>query len=60
MPPLFRYLTLANPLRHFLEIVRGVFLKGAGLQELGIQFAVLAAMAVAGLLGAARRFERSL
>jgi ABC-2 type transport system permease protein len=60
MPPLFQYLTLANPLRHFLEIVRGVFLKGAGLQELGIQFAVLAAMAVAGLLGAARRFERSL
>jgi ABC-2 type transport system permease protein len=60
MPSLFQYLTLANPLRHFLEIVRGVFLKGAGLQELGIQFAVLAAMAVAGLLGAARRFERSL
>jgi ABC-2 type transport system permease protein len=60
MPPLFQYLTLANPLRHFLEIVRGVFLKGAGLQELGTQFAVLAAMAVAGLLGAAKRFERSL
>ncbi|HSH74703.1 MAG TPA: ABC transporter permease, partial [Longimicrobiales bacterium] len=30
MPDLFQTLTLANPLRHFLEIVRGIFLRGAG------------------------------
>lgn len=60
MPVLFQYLTLANPLRHFLEIVRGVFLKGAGLADLRLQFGVLSGMAVAGLGVATRRFERSL
>lgn len=30
MPQVFRWLTLVNPLRHYLEVVRGVFLKGAG------------------------------
>jgi ABC-2 type transport system permease protein len=30
MPAVFQWVTLANPVRHFLEIVRAVFLKGAG------------------------------
>ncbi len=60
MPPVFQHLTLANPLRHFLEIVRGVFLKGASLEDLALQFAVLALMAGAGLLAATRRFRRTL
>jgi ABC-2 type transport system permease protein len=30
MPVVFQYLTLLNPLRHFLTITRGVFLKGIG------------------------------
>ena len=30
MPVPFQWLTLLNPLRHFLEIVRAIFLKGAG------------------------------
>jgi ABC-2 type transport system permease protein len=60
MPELFQHLTLANPLRHFLEIVRGIFLKGAGVRELWLQFAVLTAMAGAGLLVATRRFRRTL
>jgi len=34
MPPFFRWVSLANPLRHYLEIVRGIFLKGVGLPEL--------------------------
>ncbi len=59
MPPFFRWLTLANPLRHFLEIVRGIFLQGAGLAELGRQFAALAVMGVGILWLAARRFRRS-
>jgi len=33
MPPFFRWVSLANPLRHYLEIVRGIFLKGVGLPE---------------------------
>lgn len=60
MPDVFQTLTLANPLRHFLEVVRGVFLKGAGIADLGVQFAVLASMAVLGLVSATRRFRRML
>lgn len=60
MPELFRRLTFANPLRHFLEIVRGIFLKGAGISELWVQFTVLGAMAATGLVVATRRFKRSL
>jgi ABC-2 type transport system permease protein len=60
MPEFFQRLTLVNPLRHFLEIVRGVFLKGAGLRELWVQFTVLTGMAVTGLFIATRRFRRTL
>jgi ABC-2 type transport system permease protein len=60
MPELFQRLTLANPLRHFLEIVRGIFLRGAGLAELWVQFAVLAGMAAAGLGVATSRFRATL
>lgn len=60
MPELFQHLTLANPLRHFLEIVRGVFLKGAGVAELRVQFAALAVMSGAGLVIATRRFRHML
>lgn len=60
MPDLFQTLTLANPLRHFLEIVRGIFLRGAGISELWVQFVVLSSMAGTGLLVATRRFRRTL
>jgi ABC-2 type transport system permease protein len=60
MPEIFQTLTLANPLRHFLEIVRGIFLRGAGIAELWVQFAVLSGMAAAGLTIATRRFRATL
>jgi ABC-2 type transport system permease protein len=60
MPEIFQTLTLANPLRHFLEIVRGIFLRGAGIAELWVQFAVLSGMAAAGLTVATRRFRATL
>jgi len=47
MPAFVQKLTLLNPMRHFLEIVWAVFLKGAGLAEVWPQVAVIAAMAVA-------------
>jgi len=59
MPRLFQWLTLLNPMRHFLEIVRGVFLKGVGLAALWPQFVVLFVMGVAVLWYAARRFQRA-
>ncbi|HET9948304.1 MAG TPA: ABC transporter permease [Longimicrobiales bacterium] len=60
MPEAFQVLTLANPLRHFLEIVRGIFLRGAGLAELWVQFLVLTGMAAVGLAVATARFVRTL
>lgn len=60
MPAFFEFLTLANPLRHFLEIVRDLFLKGAGFQDLWVQFLVLGGMAGAGLAFATWRFRRGL
>lgn len=59
MPPLFQWLTLGNPLRHFLEIVRGIFLKGVGLGALWPQFLTLALMGVALLTIATVRFRRT-
>jgi len=60
MPAPFRVLTLANPLRHFLEVVRALFLKGSGLAELWPQLAVLTVMAAGGVVFAVRRFRRTL
>lgn len=58
MPVFFQDLTLLNPLRHFLEVVRDIFLKGAGLAELWPKYLYLTAMAGAGLWLAARQFRR--
>jgi ABC-2 type transport system permease protein len=60
MPKVFQDLTLLNPLRHFLEIVRAIFLKGSGVAELWPQFLILALMAVTGVVGATSRFKRTL
>jgi len=60
MPEVFQQLTLINPLRHFLEIVRSIFLKGSGIRELWPQFLILTGMAGTGLLVATRRFKATL
>ena len=60
MPRFFQILTLANPLRHFLEVIRALFLKGAGFAELWSQLVVLSVMAAALLTLATRRFRASL
>jgi ABC-2 type transport system permease protein len=57
MPPVFQTLTLFIPLRHYLEIVRAVFLKGAGFAALWRQLAALLAMGIGLLWAAARRFR---
>ncbi len=60
MPEFFQVLTVANPLRHFLYVVRAIFLKGSGFRELWPQFLLLAGMAGFGVLFAVRRFKRTL
>ena len=59
MPDAFQWLTLLNPLRHFLEIVRAIFLKGAGLDALWPQFLALLVMGVGLLSVATRRFHKT-
>lgn len=60
MPKPLQWVTLINPVRHFLDIVRGIFLKGTGLGELWPQFAALAVTSVGGLALATNRFRRSI
>ncbi len=60
MPEFFQALTLVNPLRHFLEIVRGIFLKGYGLLDILPQLGALTAMAATIMVLAVRRFGRYL
>jgi ABC-2 type transport system permease protein len=59
MPEVFQWATLANPVRHYIEIVRAVFLKGAGLEALSSQFAALAVIGTMVLLFATRRFRKN-
>jgi ABC-2 type transport system permease protein len=59
MPVGFQWLTLANPVRHFLEIVRALFLKGAGFTALWRQFLGLALIGASVLVLAARRFQKT-
>jgi ABC-2 type transport system permease protein len=58
MPKVFQWLTVLNPVRHYLEIVRGIFLKGSGIGPLWQQYAALAVMGLAILGFAASRFEK--
>jgi len=59
MPQVFQYLTLLNPLRHFLEVVRAVFLKGAGPGTLWPQCLALAIIGTGVLSFAASRFRKT-
>jgi ABC-2 type transport system permease protein len=60
MPQVFQWITLLNPVRHFLEIVRAVFLKGEGLGSLWPQYLILAVMATAVLRLAMVRFPKTM
>ena len=59
MPRVLQYVTYLDPLRYFLEIVRGVFLRGAGWRILWPQALVLAAMGALVITAATRRFRKT-
>ncbi len=59
MPEVIQYLTYLNPLRYFLVIIRGVFLKGVGLEILWPQFAALVLLGTVVFWGAVNRFSRT-
>ena len=58
MPPLARFLAQALPLTHFLRIVRGIALRGAGFADLGGELVWLAGILVVLVAVAAVRFQK--
>ena len=60
MPEVVQWFTYLNPLRYFMEIVRGVFLKGAGLSVLWPQLLALLVYGLAVLAISSLRFRKRL
>ena len=60
MPPAIQLLTYAIPLRHYAEIIRGVFLRGSGIDVLWPQAVTLLGMGVTILTVASLRFQKRL
>ena len=59
MPPAIQLLTQLDPIRHYLVVVRGVFLRGAGFEVLMPQMLTLAAIGVGVLSFATARFRKT-
>jgi len=60
MPIWMQYLTYLDPLRYFMELLRGVYLKGVGVEVLWPQMAAMAGFGVLLLLLSVLRFHKSL
>lgn len=60
MPLLIQYLTYVNPPRYFLEIVRGIFLKGSGIALLWPQMLALLLLGLTILGASSLRFQKRL
>lgn len=60
MPVIFQYLTYANPLRYFLIIIRGIFLKGNGVGILWPQMAALFLLGMLVITLSSLRFKKRL
>jgi ABC-2 type transport system permease protein len=60
MPTVVQWLTFLNPMRYFLVIIRGIFLKGVGVSVLWPQMLALAVLGTATLALASRRFRKTL
>ena len=60
MPEIVQWITYANPLRYFLVIIRGIFLKGIGADLLWPQMAALGTLGIIVLGLSALRFTKRL
>jgi ABC-2 type transport system permease protein len=58
MPHWAQVLTMLNPVRHFVDIMRRVMLKGAGLREIAFPFITLAFYAALMLALAVKRYRK--
>ena len=60
MPEVVQWCTYANPLRYFLIIIRGIFLKGVGLAILWPQLLALFLLGTVLLTLAVKKFRKNL
>ena len=60
MPDPVQWITYLNPMRYFLVIIRGIFLKGVGSRILWPQMAALAGMGLLTLWLSSKRFRKTL
>jgi ABC-2 type transport system permease protein len=60
MPQWLQYMTYASPLRYFLVVLRGTYLKGVGFDILWPQMAAMAGLGLALMTLAILRFRKSL
>jgi ABC-2 type transport system permease protein len=60
MPEAVQWLTYANPLRYFLVIIRGIFLKGVGVNILWPHLTALAVIGLTVLGTASKRFKKTM
>ncbi len=60
MPVALQWATFADPLRYYLVVLRGTFLKGIGMDALWPQFVGMALFAVIMLAASAMRFRKTL
>jgi ABC-2 type transport system permease protein len=60
MPPFWQTLSLINPLRHYITIVRDILLKGAGLDVIWPNVLALLAFAIVAMWISAARYRSQL
>ena len=56
MPDVIQWLTLINPMRYFMTIIRGIFLKGVGIEVLWLDLSAMAFLGAALFYFSTRRF----
>jgi ABC transporter DrrB family efflux protein len=60
IPPAIQWVSQLLPLTHFVEVLRGVILRGAGLRDLAVPLGKLALFTVVAVTAAALRFRKRL
>jgi len=60
MPQWLQYLTYLSPLRYFLIVLRGTYLKGVGMEILWPQMLAMTALGISLLTIAVLRFHKAL
>lgn len=60
MPEVIRLITYVNPMRHFIEIVRSIFLKGSGISDIWQKLIYLFVIGVGLFYLSTKRFARHL